>query len=64
MEYHKKRHKVCGELLFLKTIVDKNIDFDHIQKHFGDYFTVVSNTETHWSPTGNGSSQFLVLEPW
>jgi uncharacterized UPF0146 family protein len=66
--YIRNLHKVCGELLFLKIIVDEtceqHIDLDHIQKHFGDYFTVVSNTETQWSPTGTGLSQFLVLEPW
>ena len=67
-KYIKNLHKVCKKFLFLKIIVDETCeqhkDIHHIEKNFGDYFTVLSNTDTQWSPTGSGISQFLVLEPW
>ena len=66
--YIKNLHRLCKKLLFLKIIVDKSCDqhkdLQHIQKHFGDYFTIMSTLDTEWSPTGTRPSQFLVLEPW
>ena len=66
--YIKNLHKVCKKFLFLKIIVDGTFpdikDIDHIEKNFGDYFTILSKNSTRWSPTGLGLSQFLVLEPW
>lgn len=66
--YIKNLHRLCKKLLFLKIIVDKSCDqhkdLPHVQKHFGDYFTIMSTIDTEWSPTGTRLSQFLVLEPW
>jgi len=65
--YIKNLHKLCNKLLFLKTITDaslpQNKDLEHIKTNFNRYFNILSITNTTWSPTATGLSQFLVMEP-
>jgi len=65
--YIENLHKLCDKLLFLKIITDTSLpqhkDMEHIKTNFGNYFNILSVTNTTWSPTATGLSQFLVMEP-